>query len=97
VAAAPSRIAVQPKQADPIYRTPEYQAWRAKVINRAGGRCQWRDGATVCGIKDPRMFADHIVELQDGGAPYDTANGQCLCGSHHTIKTNLERARRTAA
>jgi hypothetical protein len=43
------------------------------------------------------MFADHIVELKDGGAAFDVANGQCLCGSHHTLKTNAERARRMGA
>ena len=40
------------------------------------------------------MFADHIVELKDGGAPYDLNNGQCLCGSCHTRKTVAERVRR---
>jgi 5-methylcytosine-specific restriction protein A len=33
------------------------------------------------------MFADHIVEIKDGGALLDLRNGQCLCGSHHEIKT----------
>jgi uncharacterized protein YfaQ (DUF2300 family) len=50
-----------------------------------------------CGRKEPRMFADHVVEIRDGGAPFDTANGQCLCGSHHTLKTNAERDKRTIA
>lgn len=40
------------------------------------------------------MFADHIRELKDDGAPLDVANGQCLCGSHHTTKTNQARAAR---
>ena len=34
-----------------------------------------------------RLFADHIVELRDGGNPFELANGQALCGSCHTIKT----------
>jgi hypothetical protein len=42
------------------------------------------------------MFADHIKERQDGGDPFDPANGQCLCGAHHTLKTGRERARRMA-
>jgi 5-methylcytosine-specific restriction protein A len=33
------------------------------------------------------MFADHIVELKDGGLLLDLRNGQCLCGAHHEIKT----------
>lgn len=40
------------------------------------------------------MFADHIKEVRDGGAPYDLMNGQCLCGRHHTIKTTQARAAR---
>ena len=83
----------QPKQAESIYSTPEYRAWRALVITRAGGRCQWPG----CGRKERRMFADHIVELSDDGAPFDPANGQCLCGSHHTLKTTKAKARRHAA
>lgn len=82
-----------PKTADPIYSTREYQAWRAKIIERAGGRCEWLG----CGRRERRMFADHIHEVKDGGARYDPANGQCLCGSHHTTKTNEERAKRHAA
>ena len=86
------RIKPPPKTAAPIYSTPEFQAWRAKVIGRAGGCCQWPG----CGRKEHRMFADHIHEVKDGGAPYDVANGQCLCGSHHTTKTIQERAKRAA-
>lgn len=81
-----------PKQADPFYHSAEYQRWRDIVIGRAGGMCQWPG----CRRKERRMFADHIVEVKDGGARYDPANGQCLCGSHHTKKTNEERAKRAA-
>jgi hypothetical protein len=89
------------KRADPHYLTPEHRAWRAAVITRAGGRCEavdeagrrcWRSEA-----KGHRMFADHIVELADGGAPLDLANGRCLCGSHHNSKTNRERTARHSA
>jgi hypothetical protein len=40
------------------------------------------------------MFADHVVEVKDGGALYDVANGKCLCGSHHSAKTAQARAAR---
>jgi 5-methylcytosine-specific restriction enzyme A len=39
-----------------------------------------------------RMFADHITERSDGGA--DDGPGMCLCGQHHTEKTNRQRAKR---
>jgi hypothetical protein len=38
-------------------------------------------------MPEHRLFADHIVEVADGGALLDPANGQCLCGAHHTLKT----------
>jgi 5-methylcytosine-specific restriction protein A len=79
-----------PKVADALYSTPEYRAWRNKVITRALGRCQWPG----CTRAEPRMFADHIIEVKDGGAPYDPTNGQCLCGRHHSLKTARVRAAR---
>ena len=44
------------------------------------------------GRGDHRTFADHIRERKDGGDPLDPANGQCLCGQHHTLKTVAARA-----
>lgn len=81
-----------PKEADPYYRSAEHMAWRAAVIRRAQARCEWPG----CGRAAGRMFADHIVELRDGGSANDPANGQCLCGAHHSLKSNQERAKRTA-
>jgi 5-methylcytosine-specific restriction enzyme A len=43
-----------------------------------------------------RMFADHIVEIKDDGAQFDVANGQCLCGPHHLMKTAQTRRDRLA-
>ena len=85
---------VPPKTAEPYYKTPEHIAWRDAVIARAGGRCQ----APGCRKAAPmhRMFADHVREIKDGGSPLDVANGQCLCGSHHSLKTNAARAERYA-
>lgn len=86
------------KTVDQFYLTPEYQRWREAVISRAGRRCQASDGGLRCTKAEPshRMFADHIKERRDNGEPYDIANGQCLCGHHHTIKTSLARAERMA-
>lgn len=90
------RVKPPPRHTDStykIYGTPEYAAWRKAVIDRAQARCEYPG----CRRKERRMFADHIRELRDGGAPYDVNNGQCLCGSHHTAKTMTERARRAQA
>jgi 5-methylcytosine-specific restriction protein A len=85
-----------PKTVDPFYLTPQYDDWRAKVIANAGARCQAFENGFRCTKAAPlhRMFADHIVERQDGGVPYDPTNGQCLCGKHHTLKTVRARAER---
>jgi len=86
-----------PKVADPELLTPEHRAWRAAVLRRAGYRCEAVDDGKRCEVRAPaRLFADHIIERKDGGAPLDPANGQCLCGSHHSAKTIAERAKRMA-
>src|SRR5262245_16572711 len=85
------------KQKDPIYNSPEFQKWRAKVIARAGGRCEYLDNhGTRCSRATPahKVYADHIVELRDSGQAFDITNGQCLCAAHHTIKTMQARYRR---
>ncbi|MGE0575436.1 MAG: HNH endonuclease [Reyranella sp.] len=85
-----------PKTVDPHYQSPEHRAWAATVIDRAGGRCEFTTGGLRCTRARPahRMFANHKVERRDGGAPLDPANGECLCGSHHTRVTMQARARR---
>lgn len=81
-----------PKTADKLYLSPEWFALRDRVRFEAGGRCQMPG----CGRAEVRMFVDHRVELRDGGAPLDRRNVWLLCGSCHTRKTVVERARRTA-
>lgn len=93
-----SKVAVPTSEGseNPIYQTPAYRAWRERVIANAGRRCEWLDGGVRCPKSEPRnrMFADHRIELKDGGAPFDPSNGQCFCGAHHTIKTNMARVAR---
>lgn len=86
-----------PKEADAYYQTPEHKAWREQVLRRAGYRCEWVENGQRCEKAAPhRLFADHILERKDGGADLDPANGQCLCGTHHSLKTAAERAKRMA-
>lgn len=89
-------VSVPAKTADPFYQSSEYRIWRETVIIRAGRRCEWIEGGLRCERSEPkhRLFADHIRERRDGGDPLDPANGQCLCGRHHTLKTQRERAAR---
>ena len=85
---APPRLKPAPKVRADHYGTPEHRAWAAAVVGRANGVCEG------CGATGKRLIADHIKELQDGGALLDLRNGQALCGSCHTRKTASERAKR---
>jgi 5-methylcytosine-specific restriction protein A len=86
-----------PKRADAELLTADHRAWREAVLRRAGYRCEAVENGLRCKVSAPaRLFADHIVERRDGGAALDPANGQCLCGSHHTAKTARARAERLA-
>lgn len=86
------------KTADAELLTPEHKAFRLAVMERAGWQCEWVEAGRRCAVRAPtRLFADHRVERRDGGAAFDPANGQCLCGSHHTLKTARTRAGRLAA
>jgi 5-methylcytosine-specific restriction protein A len=87
------------KQADAELLTPEHRAWRLDVCRRAGWRCEWIEDGKRCEASKDRgdmIVADHIVERADGGAFYDTANGQALCNSHNVFKGNQARRYRAA-
>lgn len=90
------KVQAPPKTAAPLYHSPEYRQWREGVIARAGRRCEAVDNGQRCRKAEPRcrMFADHKVEVRDGGALFDPANGECLCGAHHSAKTARARADR---
>lgn len=89
-------VPLPPKRPDLVYQSPEFGAWRARVVARAGGQCQAVDGGRRCDKAKPhhRMYADHIVALRDGGDPFDVSNGQCLCHMHHERKKVEERVAR---
>lgn len=90
------RVQSPPKVVEAFYQTVEYREWREAVIARAGRRCEAVENGGRCWKAEPRhrMFADHIVERKDGGAPFDPGNGQCLCGAHHSLKTAEAKAAR---
>jgi len=83
---------------NPIYDSPEFRQWRAIVVARANGQCEAIVNGVRCSKSAPqhRMYADHIIELRDGGSLTDPNNGQCLCRSHHELKTVAMRKQRLA-
>ena len=84
------------KTTDPFYLSPEWRALVAEIIRERGARCE-DPSCRYAGRTGARVFGDHIVELKDGGAPLDKTNVMLRCGSCHTRKTNVERARRMGA
>jgi 5-methylcytosine-specific restriction endonuclease McrA len=82
-----------PKTAAPFYLSPPWRQLMKDIIAERGRRCE----DPLCqqphrtGI---RVFGDHIVELQDGGAALDKTNVLLRCGSCHTRKTAAARAER---
>ncbi|QXZ79650.1 HNH endonuclease [Rhizobium sp. L51/94] len=73
-----------------LYVSKDWHTLRDGLIAKRGRRCE------RCGRTKTRIFGDHIVELQDGGAPLDETNVELLCGSCHTEKTAAARAKRLA-
>ena len=47
------------------------------------------------GIYTPCTLVDHIVEIKDGGDPWDIDNLQSMCNSCHNTKTGEEVKKRT--
>jgi len=72
------------------YQTDEHRKWRLAVVTRDGFTCV-KCGATGYGV---RLIADHVFEIEDGGAPLDPDNGQTLCLPCANSKTALARRAR---
>ncbi len=88
------RVKPMPKVAAPFYQSRDWRALVAAVIAERGRRCE-RCGRTHGSDGRPiRIFADHVRELKDSGAPLDARNVAFLCGSCHGRKTAAERAKR---
>jgi len=61
-----------------------------RVLLRDGYRCQIR----LPGCLGRASSADHIVELADGGAPFDLRNLQAACMHCNLAKSHRENASR---
>jgi 5-methylcytosine-specific restriction endonuclease McrA len=81
------------KQTLPFYRTQRWKDFVAMLIRKRGRQCQNRH-CQRSGVMT-RIFADHIVEIRDGGELFDETNIQLLCGSCHSKKTLQVRGERS--
>ena len=71
-----------------IYSTPAWRKASRYALNRDGRLCQ----IGLPGCLGTATTADHIMELQDGGAPYDVGNLQAACRPCNTAKRNARVA-----
>lgn len=90
-----SRVKAPEHRALPFYLTKEWRDLIEAIIKERGRRCEMV-GCTNSNLAGRRVFGDHVIEIQDGGAKLDRRNIMLLCGSCHTKKTNRERAKRHA-
>ena len=76
-----------------FYHTPQWRQLIDEIIRHRGRYCQdpQHDSTKP---RTGRIFGDHVIELKDGGQPLDPANVLLRCGSCHTKKTMVERAKR---
>lgn len=70
-------------------RGGEHARWRRAVLARDKGVCQIRGPQCTRRATE----ADHITNIAEGGAEYDTANGQGACEPCHKAKTQREAQR----
>lgn len=79
-----------------LYGTTEWKTLIARLIRERGRVCEDKSCRAEHKPRQ-RIYGDHVIELQDGGAPFDEHNILLRCASSHTIKTNKERAKRLSA
>jgi 5-methylcytosine-specific restriction protein A len=93
---ASQRLTPRPKTVLPVYTSPEWRALIASIIRVRGRRCEDPRCQSHNRAAGQRVYGDHIVELQDGGALLDPANVLLRCAPCHGKKTAAERNKRMA-
>ena len=88
------RLASPDKRAAPFYLSAEWRQLIAEIIRQRGRRCEGPGCKTPNRGAGQRIYGDHIVELQDGGALLDPNNVMLRCAPCHGAKTERERKKR---
>lgn len=81
------------KDTDPFYLSPAWRRFRDWYI----AKHPLCETCLADGYQVPAVIVDHIIELKDGGAPFDEDNAQSLCRACHNRKTAKERHKRGAS
>jgi hypothetical protein len=94
IAAIDTRAARPPPRVhEPFYWSREWRDLLDRIVAKRGRRCEDHNCKSP-DLTNRRIFGDHMVEIRDGGAKLDESNVMLRCGSCHTRKTNVERAKR---
>jgi hypothetical protein len=75
---------------NPIYKTSVWRHAREWALARDGWQCQIK----LPGCKGRASCVDHVVELEDGGPPFELSNLQAACRPCNAAKRNRSLARR---
>jgi 5-methylcytosine-specific restriction enzyme A len=94
VSMASQRLPPRPKTALPVYSSPEWRALIASIIKRRGRRCEDPRCQSPNRAAGERVYGDHVIELQDGGALLDPTNVMLRCAPCHGRKTTEEKNKR---
>ena len=69
-----------------IYNSKKHKIWRSAILTKNPICVECQKRGKIVEAKE----ADHITPIEQGGEPYDLANGQGLCKSCHSKKTAKE-------
>jgi len=89
-----NRLARRPKVAAPAYQSREWKALIAAIIRERGRRCEDPACQSPNHGAGQKVYGDHVVELQDGGALLDPSNVMLRCAPCHGRKTAAESNKR---
>jgi len=89
-----AKVTLPPKQAKPFYLSTEWKQLIAVIKHNRGNRCHDPDHPSDVPRSKGRIYGDHIVELNDGGAPLDPRNVMLRCHLCHQRKTVRQRITR---
>lgn len=89
-----AKLTLAPKQAKPFYLSAEWKELMVNIKRVRGNRCCDPDHPSDVPRWKGRIYGDHIVEMNDGGAALDPRNIMLRCHLCHQRKTSQQRTLR---
>ena len=88
------KLVLAPKQAKPFYLSAEWRELMRMIKRKRGNQCHDPDHPVGVPRARGRIYGDHVVELNDGGAALDPNNVMLRCHLCHQRKTVRSRVTR---